>query len=315
MLLEKEKERVNTRKPFFKSRRFWIPLVAFLGVLILVYVGISFYGADTMTRIPPHSTVFTETPAKYGLAYEDVSFPSAASDHLNLSGWWIPLAGSNRALVIVHGHNQSRVEMLYLATQLREMGFNLLYFDYRGHGSTPWPHYSYGQWESWDVVGAFNFVKTKGFEVDNIAISARSYGAVSSLLAMGHSSEIKTVFSDSAWANFSTFADWRFTREYGLPNFFLPGIYTAAYLTQGLKIEEMSPELTIKNLSGRRIFLIHGGQDNDVSYQEFYRLKEAGGANIVGSWFVPNARHCQAYELYPQEYMQKLKAFLNNEPL
>ncbi|MEI7555102.1 alpha/beta hydrolase [Candidatus Chlorohelix sp.] len=297
------------KKARIRSRLLWLIPTIILILLIIIYIGVSIYGGDTFNKVAQRFGKFDDTPTKYGISYQDVTFSSAATDKLTLRGWWLPLEDSNRTLVMVHGINQNRAEMLYLAKDLRALGFNLLYFDLRGHGDSDGNRRFYGQYESWDVVGAFNFVKSLGFSPDNIGISARSYGASSALLAMGHSSEIKSVFSDSAWGKFERVAEWRFSKDYGLPSFFLPGIYTAGNLMYGFKIEETAPETVLRTLKDRRIFLIHGDQDQEIPYQEFYSLKEAGGSNITGSWFLTGAKHCQSHDLYPQEYFQKLQQF------
>jgi pimeloyl-ACP methyl ester carboxylesterase len=311
MITQKVTE-VKARKPLYRSRLLWIIVMVLVVLSLAVYLTISIYGANTFNKVVERSGKFSDTPEKYGLIYQDVTFPTAATDKLTLRGWWVPLEGSNRVLVMVHGIDQNRTEMLYLARGLRSLGFNLLYFDLRAHGDSDGDRRFYGQYEAWDVVGAFNFVKSLGFAPDNIGISARSYGAAASLLAMAHSTEIKTVFADSSWANFETVAEFRFTKEHGLPNFFLPGIFTAGKLMYGFNIAETAPETVLRNLKDRRIFLIHGGQDESVPYQEFNRLIEAGGANIAGSWFLPGLGHCQAHSQYPQEYFQKLEKFFYN---
>ena len=46
-------------------------------------------------------TVFLD-PGQLGLEYRDVSFESA--DGVTLVGWWIPAAGSTRAIICLHGY-------------------------------------------------------------------------------------------------------------------------------------------------------------------------------------------------------------------
>jgi hypothetical protein len=45
------------------------------------------------------------TPADYGLDFEGVTFH--ASEGLALHGWWIPAADSDRAVIILYGHDGS----------------------------------------------------------------------------------------------------------------------------------------------------------------------------------------------------------------
>lgn len=309
------KPRLTTkpRKPFYRSKWLWIPLTVVLTLLIIIYFGISIYGAYTFTKNPNRNTTFTQTPASYNLAYQDVAFPSAAPDKLTLRGWWVERPGATRALVMVHGWNMDRTELLVQSRTWWENGYSMLVFDLRGHGASDSEHYFFGQMESWDVVGAFNFVKSKGFNPDQIGINARSMGAASSLLAMGHSSEIRVVFSDSSWADFRTTLERKFSSEAKLPEFFMPGILLAGQVFLGFNIDETRPVAVLPELAGKRIYLMQGDQDNFVPPGDIFRLKEAGGSNIVGTWVVPGSKHAMGAIEHPQEYYRRAVDFFANE--
>ncbi len=284
-------------------------LIVALVVLLAGYVGISVYGAYTFAQVPDRITAFKASPADYGLAYQDISFASAAKDHLTLRGWWIPDPGSNKTIIMVHGREQSRLERLNVSQDIRNLGYNLLLFDLRGHGLSDGDRYTYGQFESWDVAGAFNFVKSKGFAPENIGLYGTSLGAASSLLALGRSAEIKTVFSDSSYAAFEELAVQRIQLEKGVPGFLLPGIFTAGKLLLDFDVNELRPEVVLKSLQGRRIFLTHGTADAFIPFDHYNRLKAAGGQNIAGAFIADKADHAQAITLYRSEFLKNFEAF------
>ncbi|HEX2913363.1 MAG TPA: alpha/beta fold hydrolase [Chloroflexia bacterium] len=303
------KPQLKNSKPFYRSKIFWIPLSIVLALLLFIYCGVSIYAANAFTQVSDRPKVFATTPADYNLAYQEVSFSSAASDKLTLRGWWIPRANSRQALILVHGKAESRTAMLNESRALWESGYNLLYFDLRGHGTSDGNHYYFGQYESWDTIGAFNFVKSKGFASEEIGLLGHSMGAATSLLALGHSSEIKVVFSDSSFADFGEVASARMPVEKGLPVFFMPGIFTAGRLFFNFDVDQLRPEVVLKSLSDRHIFLAHGEIDSVIPASHLYRLQRAGGANIVGTWIAPGADHTKAYDLYPKEYLQRVESF------
>src|SRR5579859_2259446 len=116
-------------------------------VLILSYVGISFFIATQLAYAQPKA--ITVTPAVLGLQYRDVSFPSRY-DHLLLRGWFIPGVLPNgqltteRTIIMVHGLHSNREALeagfLNLGSALAHHGFAILAFDMRGHGqSAPAP--------------------------------------------------------------------------------------------------------------------------------------------------------------------------------
>lgn len=312
--LDREVSEKVFRKPFYKSKWIWIGLGAVLVLALAIYVGVSVYGAGTFTKDAKRVSGYTDnTPAKYGLVYEDVSFQSLSKDTPTLRGWWIPNSSADRALVMVHGRDNNRTKMLPLSRPFWDKGYAVLLFDLQGQGTSDGERYYFGQREQWDVVAAFNFVKAKGFQPEKIGVVATSMGASSSLMAMSRSSEIRVVVSDSSYANFEKVAQARFNRDTGLPDFFLPGIFTAANVVYGFDVNQARPEVALESLTNGRIFLIHGDQDTDVTIDHFYRLKEVGGANIVDSWVVAGVGHGESFEKQQAVFMQRVSAFFDKE--
>ena len=50
------------------------------------------------------------TPGSFDLKFEEISFN--APDGVSLSGWWVPAANPRGTVVLVHGLNRSRIEMV-----------------------------------------------------------------------------------------------------------------------------------------------------------------------------------------------------------
>jgi fermentation-respiration switch protein FrsA (DUF1100 family) len=83
---------------------------------------------------------FGDTPARDALgldAVEAVTFETV--DGLRLGGWFFPsIDGAPNATVLVfNGNAGNRSYRVPLATGLREQGFQVLLFDYRGYGGNP----------------------------------------------------------------------------------------------------------------------------------------------------------------------------------
>jgi len=247
---------VPVHKSFYRSKWLWIALLSLIGLVGLVYIGISFYGAATFNTYSQRSTDFgNNTPAKYGLNYEEIAFKTSEKDGITLRGWWIPNPTSNRALVVVHGRDADRTRLLPIAQPLWDKGYNLLYFDMRGMGKSDTDRYFFGQKEKYDIVAAFNYVKSRGFDAEHIGVVAHSMGGSSSLLAMAIDPEIKVVASYSDYADFNRVAEYRIGPDSGLPTFFLPGIHTAARLMYGFEIDQTKPAQVLPDLKTARFYL------------------------------------------------------------
>src|SRR5512142_494312 len=96
--------------------RLWLKralLLAIAAVVLFVFGWVPWYlaGMATTRRFVYHDRENGGlTPASFGLASEDVSFRS--SDGVEIRGWWVPAKAAKGTVVLVHGLNRSRIEMV-----------------------------------------------------------------------------------------------------------------------------------------------------------------------------------------------------------
>ena len=123
----------------------------------MVGVGIPYVLAVALAYRPRTSPT-TDPGRLYGWAFERVTFP-AAVDGTRIAGWWIPAAGgeSDRTLILCPGATGGPAAVLALvhgrpasadqlpAPGLVADGYNVLTFDFRGHGGSGGHLVSYGQ--------------------------------------------------------------------------------------------------------------------------------------------------------------------------
>ena len=74
------------------------------------------------------------TPFEVGVPAEDVTFTS--TDGARLAGWWLDQPGSERVVIVCHGHRGSKAEMLGIGPGLWRAGNTVLLFDFRGNGDS-----------------------------------------------------------------------------------------------------------------------------------------------------------------------------------
>jgi uncharacterized protein len=275
-------------------------------VLILVLVillgsfGLSFYFTHRYYLKEPSS------PAKVGLAYEEVTFKS--TDGLNLRGWWIPARGSDKVVIQLHGHAGSMdPDIQYLPT-LHRLGCNVLMFDFRGHGRSQGYTVTIGYLERRDVLGAIEFVKQKGFK--RIALLGFSMGGVLSILVGAVSPDVKVVISDSAPVRLTTAMRERIV-EMGIPRF-------AAIIIAWLIVAATSIRLRVNlfnfdairwvgRITPRPLYLMRGGADRYLP--DFDELVKAAGPTAQ-VWEVPNIGHTDVINKLHDEYLLRLAEFL-----
>jgi alpha-beta hydrolase superfamily lysophospholipase len=135
------------------------------------------------------------TPASFKLAFEDVSFQ--ARDGVPLSGWWVPAENAKGTVVLVHGLNRSRVEMVKKCPFVHDQGWNALLFDLRRHGKSGGTVRSLGYHERLDVLGAYDLARKR--TPGPVVAWGISFGGAASTLAAAEEPGIAALVCDSSY--------------------------------------------------------------------------------------------------------------------
>lgn len=73
-------------------------------------------------------------PDQYQMPYQDIRFTSA--DGVLLRGWFIPKEGSDKTIILMHGWGMNRGDIFKNTYFLYDLGYNLMYFDFRALGES-----------------------------------------------------------------------------------------------------------------------------------------------------------------------------------
>ena len=285
-----------------------IAAVALLTILVAAYFGISAYTADKLSK--PDRKALTSTPAEYGLKYEDVSFNSTV-DNIPLSGWLIDSPG-DKAIIMLHGKDQTRDRdeaFLEKASIFVQNNYDVLMFDFRGHGLSGGERYAFGAWETRDVAGALKFLQDRGY--DTIGTYGVSMGAAISLLTAPDYPEIKALMVDSPYADLPGLLGTKIPEASGLPAFFNPGILLMARLMYGMDLSNVKPADAMANLGDRPVFHVQSRDgDDSVPVTEGYALQKAGANDPnFTSWLAPGKGHVHSYSNNKEEYTKRMLDF------
>ncbi|MGH2543728.1 MAG: alpha/beta hydrolase, partial [Ardenticatenaceae bacterium] len=289
-----------------RAIKFGVP--ALLILLAIVYALISFLMASGVTKADRKA--LTTTPAAFGMEYEDVEFPPRDdTDGITLRGWFIPAENSGQAILFVHGINSNREEgedFLNLASRLVGNGFNVLLFDLRAHGESDGEQVSGGLRERQDVLGAFDFLISRGIESDEIGVLAFSMGAATALQTAAQEPRITALVADSPFADVADMVAQETARTTIFPRWlvpvFIPGMKLFANVIYDIDIGEIVPEDAVKQLD-YPIFVIHGLADTRIATEQGIRVHEAAHPDSE-LWLVPEVDHVDAFREHPDEYEQ-----------
>ena len=297
----------------WRQRRLRIAVSA-VGLVLLVYAGLSLAVAETLTK--PYRRALASSPADFDLAYEDVSFPSTG-DAIPLRGWFVPAAGSDRVVLIVHGRNSNRAgdngQHVPDAAALVARGYNALLFDLRGHGESGGVRYTLGTAEQRDVLGAVAYLEDRGFAPARMGFWSHSMGAATVLLASAVSPDVRTIVADSSFARLEDLLDRELPRASGLPGFFNPPILFFARTVFGADARVLNPVEVVAGLPPDSLFIIHGEADGLIPVDHARRIAAAAGPAVYDLWIVPNARHDRVSEVSPKQYQERVLAFFDEK--
>ncbi len=276
----------------------WI-LVAF--ILILVVGGI-ILSRNFSQRAP---LVEAHSPEEYGLKYEAVEFK--AKDGITLRGVWIPVAGSDKAVVCLHGYRGSHDPDLWRVPYLYRAGFNTLLFDFRAHGRSDGNWMTFGYKERWDVLGAIEFLQKNGLR--HIGLHGISYGGLIGILSAAIDPRVEAVITDGGPNRWMVGADgW--SHEHGIPVWLTRAIawvfFAMTSIFVGANLFKYELTRWVGKVSPRPILFIHG--DKDRYCTDFDKLY-AAAKEPKELWRVPEAEHTTASLLYPEEYNRRVIQF------
>jgi uncharacterized protein len=147
-------------------------LVAYLGLLLLLRLNESrliYFPGPGRALLPP--------PAELDLPVQRVTFPT--EDGLKLGSWVIPAGASSSGywLLICHGNagNLSEFGRPAHYAGLRQLGLNLLAFDYRGYGESEGAPTEAGLYR--DAKAAYRYLREQGIPADRIIVFGHSLGS------------------------------------------------------------------------------------------------------------------------------------------
>jgi alpha-beta hydrolase superfamily lysophospholipase len=243
------------------------------------------------------------------LSYEKVAFQSR--DGLTLRGWFISAESPRGTIVFCHGHAGSMDPDIKYAPAFHYGGYNVLMFDFRGHGRSEGQRVSMGYHERLDLLGAIDYLRSRG--IDRLGVLGFSMGGAVAISTAPQSEAIRAVVSDGAFARLGS-AIASGARERGLSGWAAvwasPLMIGLASLRLGSWLPSADPIRWVDKIAPRALLIIHGGLDPYISLAEVQELYAKAG-EPKELWVVPEADHRRVDKQRPDEYRARLLAFFD----
>ncbi len=218
---------------------------------------------------PGKSPVF-ETPDRFGLSYEDITFKTR--DGVTLSGW-IVNGGTDKVIIQSHfgvqcsrcGYTQEGkgmykntlwtddIHFLNQAKYLVEAGYSVLMYDLRSHGNSgsansPW--ITWGLEERKDVLAAVNYISNHElYENASIGLLSICMGAASTTFAYGMEEALRSIDQVKALIAVQPLTYDYFVKAMGLPSFLVKAGNKFNEKNRGIKLDGDSFLPYVKDIS------------------------------------------------------------------
>lgn len=228
-------------------------------------------------------------PGDAYLYYRDLMLTT--KDGVSLAAWYVPaLEPEAASIVLCHGLLDSKWTMLRLVPWLHDAGYNVLLFDFRGHGASEERPTSIGRQEAADVQAALDWLQEQG-AADKVGALGMSLGAAALVNTARQDDRLDALVLDSL------FAEWRdvdYARDYRLPpQWLVPGV---------LDPVDLIPEVHVP------VLIIHGSADLLTHVDHAERLFEA--ANDPKELWINDSGHAWSAWTYPDAYQELVLGFL-----
>jgi len=252
----------------------------------------------------------------FNIEYEKVSIPT--SDGLILDGWFIGKDDSDRTIIICHGAGANKGNFIWFLGPLAYKDYNVVFFDFRAHGSSDGRTTTYGIREKLDVIAVVDWLKQERPRQSRvIAGLGSSQGSTALALAAGEDRRINAVVLDSPFVSPYELA-MHHARRVPVAGPLMTNVLLGLMSIQtGTNFFSASTEEAIAVLGDRPVLVIHGEDDFVMPVSHSQRLYDAArGPREI--WFGPGP-HSNIITTDPDEYKKRLLKFLDThlkpEPL
>jgi dienelactone hydrolase len=287
------------------------------GMLLTVtgVLGVACYFANALMTHPLAERQFVNKHSESLLQQQQITdyekITLTTKDNLHLKGIYLP-SQNGGALIIQHGYKMSWAEMIPITAILHRHGYGAILLNLRAHGDSEGETITFGHAELNDLDAAYHYLLTrKEVDPEKIGAIGNSMGAVLAILYAANNPKIKAVVAHGPYASLEDTVGVSVKKFAGLPAFpFAPLILKILEYRMGASQTTIAPLTYIHQISRCAVFILSAGKDTFVNPTGGKRLYEAA-ADPREFWFDPDLEHVEFDTKHPEEFEQRVVAFLD----
>jgi pimeloyl-ACP methyl ester carboxylesterase len=188
-----------------------------------------------------------------------------------------------------------------------------LLFDFAGHGDSDDSFVTYGSREREDVTAVVEYLRRRGdVDMRRLGIMGYSLGAITATLTMAAQTELRCLVIESGFADVQRDLIKLFSRFTGLPGFPLADlvVFWGEKIT-GVRLSQIRPAQVIHQISPRAVFIIADRLDQVADEPHDGEALYAAAREPKRFWLVEDAGHVYAFVERPDEWIERVGAFLD----
>lgn len=266
---------------------------------LLLTLCLALQGCTTVFFQPMQQMVMT--PARIGLAYQDVYFKAA--DGTRLHAWYLPAKGEAKGtLLFLHGNAENISTHIASVYWLPARGYGVLLLDYRGYGQSAGAASLPGALE--DCEAALGWLAARpDVQARGMAVLGQSLGGALAVYAVAHSrhrERIRGLIIDSAFSSYRHIAREALGRWWLTWSLQWPLSFTIS--------DRYSPLDSVAAVSPIPLLILHSERDQVVPFAHARALYAAARPPKT-LWLLPDGGHIQA--LTREANRRRLTAYLD----
>ena len=223
---------------------------------------------------------------------------------------FFPCDRSLKTIIFSHGIGMNHSSSIPYMAIFRRLGYNLLIYDNRFHGSSGGRNCSFGYFEKYDLKSIVDWVLQRIGPNSMVGTHGISLGGAITIQHAEIDPRISFAIADCSYSDLKRLFELRLKADYHLPGFplFILARWFGKTLT-GFDFYQVSPIQDLKKTS-TPIFFIHGDKDGYIPPSMSIDMMHAKTTGLTRLYLAPGAKHAQSYLSNPVEYENQIKAFL-----
>lgn len=216
---------------------------------------------------------------------------------------------SSRYVIISHGYTSNRYGAVKYLDAYRQLGFNVLIYDIRGHGQNDRMPVSLGYFESDDLLAIIEDSYQRYGQDIYLGLHGESMGSAISISVLDRTQKLAFVVADCGFSSLKDLLRDLYRQRHAL--FFLPGANLMTRLFFGYWINQSHPIEALKNNYVPLLF-IHGKNDRLIPPSHSLAMAKAS-QGYVEVQLIEGAVHAGSrHKLGQASYSKMIATFLDN---